>query len=175
MMYSRVLVVIVLVVMIAGCGKKEKPAKATDDVASEIVSRAVSMASGQKTEVKVDGETVKITGTDGTVTVHAGKNGKLPEDFPTDLPRYKGAEILQSASQGKEAFAMSMQTEDALAKVAAFYKKEMASQGWESETAMDMPNRSILAFKKGNRAVNVMLMKNKEGGTVISLGGGTDD
>ena len=107
-------------------------------------------------------------------TVAGGWTKPRPEDFPEDLPVYKKAEILNVLTRSKDEFSISMQTGDALDKVSAFYKEALESGGWVSETAMELPNRTILSCNKGNRVVSLMIVKDKDGGTVISVTAGLD-
>jgi len=168
-MKVRMLVVLVVVagLVVSGCGKKKQEAE--QEAAARIVSKAMSMASGRDTKVEVDGDKVTFTDAEGGMTIHAGKGTELPKDFPSDILVYEAAEILHSASRGADGFSVSMQTQDALGKVVEFHKKAMEAQGWQSETAMDMPNRAMLVYKKGERMAHLMIASDSDGGTVISL------
>ncbi|MFC1452065.1 hypothetical protein ACFLSJ_01820 [Verrucomicrobiota bacterium] len=174
-MNARMMVAWVVVAAVAatGCGKKKQ--ERDDAAASRIASKAISVASGKDVKVKVDGDTVTYTDAEGGVTMHAGKGAKLPQGFPDDLPVYEKAEILHAASMGEDEFSVSLQSKDAVAAVAGFYKESMESEGWEPETVMDMQNRAMLAYRKGNRAANVMIAADQDGGSVISLTTGVMD
>jgi len=173
-MCIKTVVGVVLVVGLLGTGCRKKEKTAEDEAASRIASRAVSLASGKDVKVDVEGETVTFTDAEGEVTVRGGKGTELPANFPKDVPVYKGAEILQTSSHAGTDFSIAFQTRDAVDKVADFYKNEMESEGWESEQALTMPNRAILAYKKGNRMVTLMIAADEDGGTVVTASVGTD-
>lgn len=188
-MRIRLAVVLMMVgaVVLTGCGGKKEEAKsapedvdvapaqqAEDETAAAIVSKAMSMASGEDVKVKVDGDKVTFTAEQGDVTIQGGEGTELPKDFPEDMPVYKNAVILHTATSGKDMFTVSLQSKDPVKTVSDFYKSTMESKGWESQTTMDMPNRSILAYKKGNRVASLMIAADNDGGTVISLNSGVD-
>jgi len=164
------LAVAAMAMALVACGKKAK--KADEAAASAIVSKAVSMASGQETKVDVSGETVTFRGDDGTVVV-TGKGAELPDDFPSDVPVYRGVQIMHSASSAEGHFSVSMTTLAPRTGVADYYKMVMPEEGWESQSTMNMPNATMLAYKKGNRAVSVMIAESDEG-TVVTISGGTE-
>jgi hypothetical protein len=161
------LAVLAVAVAATGCGKKKQAAE--DETASKIASRALRLSTGQDVDVKVDGDKVTFTDGQGGVTVQGGKGTSLPTDFPEDVPVYSEADILRTAARGKDQFSVALQTKDTVATVAGFYKDAMKKKGWEAETGMDLPNRSIQAYEKGNRAVSLMIAADKDGGCVISM------
>ncbi len=169
---KRILVmVIVLVLAVMGCGedKRSTEQKEADETASRIASKAMTIASGKEVNVEVNGETVQFKDADGNVTVHAGKGAKLLDEFPSDLHVYPEGEIIHTTSMGENEFSVTMQTKDDLNKVVDFHKKKMTEEGWQSETSMDMPNRAMLSYMKGDRVANLMIVQDKDGGTVISI------
>ena len=143
--------------------------KLVQQTINEQIRPALRAHGGNIELVDVEGDKVTFSDTEGATTVQAGKNVKLPQGFPDDVPVYEKATILSVVSRSKDEFAVSLQTGDAVKEVAGFYKTGMESKGWKSETAMDLPNRSILAYEKGNRAASVMIAADKDGGSVITL------
>jgi hypothetical protein len=174
-MDSRAAVVLVLAcgIAVTGCGRNKEQREAED--AARIASKAMSVASGRDVKVDVKGDTVTFTDAKGNVKIQGGKGTKLPPDFPADIPVYKQAEILHTASRDEDQFSVALQSRDAVDKVAGFYRDAMTSADWESETTLDMPNRAILVYKKGDRMLSVMISAKQDGGTVISMTAGTDD
>jgi len=176
-MGCRMIVVMVLVaaVFAAGCGRKEAKQKAQDKMASDIVSRAVSTASGKDVKVDVKGETVTFKDADGSVTVHTGEDAKVPKAFPKDIPIYTKAEVAAVVNPAENAFSITLRSKDPVSTVAAFYGREMKAKGWKSETALNLANRAILAFKKGGRVAGAMIGTDGKGETVIVLNTGDED
>lgn len=162
-------VLAVLVLVSAGCGRKSKRDQAA---AERMVEGAMRMATGQKTDVDVSGETVRFKSKDGDVVISGGKGGKLPKGFPKDIPSYKGAKVIQSAARDALQFSVALQTDDKVAKVAEYYRSTMKAKGWTEEQVLDMPNRSIQSYTKDGRGAQLMVMQSGEGQTVITLASG---
>jgi len=113
----------------------------------------------------------------GPITGVTGKNAELLEDFPKDIPVYPGAEILMAMKMNEDKmFTVQFDTADAVDAVGAYYKKELAGQGWSEmqsiaqggETPMQM-----MMYCKENRGVTVTLAS-KEGKTRINLQTGSN-
>ena len=174
-MTARFTIALLLVsaVALTGCGKKKQ--ERDEEAAARAASRAMSFAAGKDVKVSVDGEKVTLTDAEGNVTIQGGKGTELPRDFPEDLPVYKQADILHTATRNQNEFSIAFQTSAAMDKVVEFYKKSMESRGWNNETAMDMPQRSILAYRKDNRTVSLMIAADEDGGTVVNITCGLTD
>ena len=148
-----------------GCGKRQ-----ADEMAAEkIVENAIEGATGGEANVDLSGETVTIKSKEGTMVISGGENVSLPDNFPKDVPVYKGAKVLTSISS-KEGMSVTLQTTDAVAKVAEFYKTQMAAQGWQSEASLDTGHQTMLNYKKEARTAAVIIMADQDGGTTITLG-----
>jgi len=151
-----------------GCGRKSAAERRNEAAAERIVANAMRMATGQKTDVDVDGGTVRFSSEDGDVVISGGDGAKLPKSFPKDIPVYKGASVLQSAVHNETEFSVTLQTKDSMRKVADYYRSTMKSKGWTEEQVLDTGNQSIQAYTKGDQGANVMVMKGEEQ-TVITM------
>jgi hypothetical protein len=112
------------------------------------------------------------TTTPTSVSVPGGgtaSTGSLPADFPKDVPVYEGASVTSASTTGGVAGAVLM-TSDAPDKVSAFYKDELAKQGWSKPQAIDMSGTSTITATKDKRRVSVAITKAQDGKTSISLG-----
>jgi hypothetical protein len=118
-----------------------------------------------KMDATEDGGT--ITTADGTEML-SGSRAKLPDDFPKDVPQYKGMELVMVATMPDGNLSVSATTPDSPEKVAAFYKKEAEANGWKVETSMDMGEMKNFQYSKESRGLSVMLM-NDDGKTGIQL------
>lgn len=167
-----VVTVLAVVFTLTGCRRSRKK-ESEEEAADRIVSRAVSLASGKKTEVNVSGDTVQFKDAEGTLTVNAGEGAKLPDTFPKDIPVYKPASVMQSASRNENEFSVALQSKDDVEKIASFYTEGMAAEGWDAGQQMNMPNRSIHSYQKGKRMIHLMIFKGEDE-TVITIGGGLD-
>ncbi|MBU0507144.1 hypothetical protein KJ708_14245, partial [bacterium] len=70
--------------------------------------------------------------------------------------------------QMPQGLSISLQTKEALSKVATTYKAQMAKNGWKETMSMDMGGQNMLAYKKADRTVQVVIAaSNNE--TVINI------
>lgn len=132
-----------------------------------------------KTGVKTDFgeiEKGKVTFTDKktgeTVTVGSSE---LPKSFPKDFPVYKNATVISSASNVQQENVngqlVIFSTKDGLDKVVPFYKKELASKGWEITSSFDSDSVQTWAVTKGTTEGTVSITSAPDQTTIqIALG-----
>ncbi|MCF8017928.1 MAG: hypothetical protein K9L62_00885 [Vallitaleaceae bacterium] len=114
------LLLLVLVVLLAGCGKMVE--KLADDavgtmLSSEDVKVEVDSSSGE-------GATV-ITTDEGKIEVASDENASvaIPKGYPEDiLPIYAKDKIVMAADYGEDGFTIVGQTKDDMATVVKFYE-----------------------------------------------------
>jgi hypothetical protein len=101
-----------------------------------------------------------------------GRDARLPEGFPSDLPVYGGAAIKSTVvSDGASEPAMIMvilETEKGLEKVAAFYEKELASGGWTIDPGSTGGREGVVyAAAKEGTAASISIKRPKKGKTTV--------
>lgn len=106
----------------------------------------------------------------GSVTI--GSN-KLPDNWPTDAPKYGNATIQYSGSSnpqtGEAGSAVVFSTPDDAETVVNFYKKELASNGWVVEQTATMEASTVLAAKKDTRTFAVYITDPGNGPINVSV------
>jgi hypothetical protein len=151
-MYKKLAVALTAVVTITfGCGKSD----------------TYKVKDG---EVKVDKNGGQVTfqgkSKDGNVTVTTGKDGvALPDNFPKDVPIYKGAVVQVASTQGKMMmvqFVVAAPATDTF----KYYQDQLKEQGWEINSTVNMGEGSVLAAKKGERECTATVMKEDKGSRV---------
>lgn len=143
-----VMVLAGLVVLIAGCGKK------ASETATEKAMESAMKAQGQDANVNVDSNTVQISTKEGAMSF--GEGTKLPDNWPDDVPVYKGLKLVSSVASG-DGFSIQGTTPDAQDKVAAYYKEQAEKGGWTEDTTMTQAQMVMLSYTKENRGLNVMI------------------
>jgi predicted small lipoprotein YifL len=128
-----IIVPLLLVMTLTGCGLAGKAAeKAADTVAEKAVEKATGVSVDQKNN------SVTIKGQDGEqLTIKSNEDGKLPTGFP--LPLYKGGKVLSSSTMttnDKKGYTVEMEFDADPKTVADFYEKAMKDRGIEL-TRMD--------------------------------------
>lgn len=84
-----------------------------------------------------DKKTITVPGSNEKVTL----SEKLPSDFPSDFPIYKGAKVQGSATgtqQGVTGTVVTWETGDSLDKVKAFYEDAFTNGAWTSTSSGTM-------------------------------------
>ena len=155
-------------VMVTGCG-------GDDEVVVESGGTVVTTTDdGQSFSMDVKGEdgktaTMKVSGDDQSFTIEGenglsmqvGENAKIPADFPSDVPVYKGL-ALNMSHASEEGYMIQGTVGDEMEAVSAFYKAEAAKQGWTEESSFsqagDAP-MSMLSFKKDERTLTVSVSR----------------
>jgi len=119
-----------------------------------------------------DGNNFTMKTDKGTFTSTSGDNAKVPEGFPKDVPIYAGAKVLASSSMPEQnTYMVQLESQDTLENVGAYYKKEMAAQGWKEESSMSQAGDSplqMLSCSKGD-LMTMIMATSEDGKTMISL------
>ena len=108
-------------------------------------------------------ETPSAGGAAASATAAAGKpaappaaaiewSTNLPENFPQDVPRYPGANVLKARRAGDAGWVVYFGTADEPGKVAAYFADSFAAQGWSTQR-VDAPEGTTMFADKGNRSV----------------------
>jgi len=103
--------------------------------------------------------TVTVTGKDGkTATLSFNGGGKVPADYPKDVPVYSGTKVLmsQSASE-KNAHSLMLESADAADKIVAFYKKGLEDNGWKTENTVNAGQLTMVTATKDQREINLQI------------------
>ncbi|MBI5019213.1 hypothetical protein HZB58_02995 [Candidatus Gottesmanbacteria bacterium] len=123
-------------------------------VGKNLVEKAIESKTGVKTNIS-DLENGKMTFTDSKTgaKVNIG-SGEVPDTFPKDFPLYPGAKVTSSLSGAESGegsgFWLTLATPDALDKVTAYYKKELAASGWNTESTFSANDTTTQGIKKGD-------------------------
>lgn len=80
--------------------------------------------------VKVDEKSgsVEITTQDGQGTFSS--KAELPENYPSDIPVYPGAEVVYSVVKDGDGSNVTWRTNDSLQRVVSYYEAQLAGQSW---------------------------------------------
>jgi hypothetical protein len=146
--WLSVTVLAVLVMVATACGKK------ASETASEKMIESTMRAKGQDAEVTVNSGTMQVKTKEGDLSF--GEGTKLPDQWPDDVPVYKGLKLL-SATKTKESFSIQGTTADSQGKVAAFYKEQVAKGGWTEETVTTQAQMAMMMYSKDKRSLAVII------------------
>lgn len=94
----------------------------------------------------------------------------LPENFPTDIPLFEGAETfaVQNLAQGAKNVLFYVDADTP--KVFEFYKDGMDKEGWNVTQEAQQKYQSFLSFKKDKMVTNMTISKDpKTGRQVVAI------
>ena len=121
------------------------------------------------------GQTVAIADSNnGTVKAEIGATAVMPTDLPAWTPQYPGSTIMvaqvRSASAGQGGLEnVTMQTPDSLSKVSAVYDQKIAGAGLTSVHSVADAQASTRIVETPAGMISVGVVKNDDGGSLISI------
>jgi hypothetical protein len=156
---KRTVVVVLVLALGLGVGCRRSVTVTGKDGSSATITES---RGGVEINVRgKDGQTVKIAG--------GGRSAALPEDFPKDVAIYAGAKPVASVTAGK-GMQVTLQTGDAVDKVAAFYKAQLKTDGWEIQGTVDQAEGTMLTcVKESEKRQLLVTVAHGDDGTMVSL------
>lgn len=91
----------------------------------------------------------------------------LPENFPSDVPVFKGAKPFAVQTLAGDARNVLFHTDGAAPEVFNFYQDQMRQQGWNPSQQYQTKEQSFLSFKKGKMITNMTISKDPRTGKQI--------
>lgn len=124
---------------------------------------------GPKAQISTTGSTVTVK--EKGVSMTAGQDVELPDNFPSDIPLYPNSKVLQimnSGATGGTSVNFIAQNSDVSA-VIDFYKNKMAENGWTGKDVIIQQTGSMINFKKDSKEVQIVAGTSPNG-TFFSVG-----
>lgn len=151
-----------------GCGKAA-------EVTQEKVIEAAMAKEGISADVNIsqDGDAVSFSAKTeaGDTAFSVGENVGMPEGFPKDIPTLSGWKVQMVNTEASSAmYNIMASTAMSMEEVVAFYKKELAAQGWTEEASTNVPGMmAAVQYLKGPRRLNVSITKPEGTDTMVTL------
>lgn len=135
-------------------------------------SHTVTTSDGKITykEKDKDAASVTVTGKDGqTATLDFNQN-KVPDDYPKDLPVYASGKVMMSQSASdKNARSLMLESSDPSDKIASFYKKELDSKGWKTESTVSTGQMNMISASKDQKQLMIQITDSGEKRSIMQL------
>jgi len=144
--------------VLAGCGQESQ---------ERAAEKAIEKSTGGKVKADLSEGKVAVKTDDAETVITPEGGGRVPEGFPADVPLYKGASVV-AATKLKTGFFVILQSSDDAKRVADTCKAEMKAKGWEEETAVNVPQGTVVSYKKAGHTV-VATIAAADGKTQIQL------
>lgn len=125
----------------------------------------------ESADIRIDDQGVRIRTKEGEDLLAVGEGTKLPSWAPKDFPVYSPSTVAGSMAMGPLK-SFILETDDPVATVTAFYKKEAAAGGWSSDVAMEDAKAFTGTFRKGPQSITLVITPSDEkpGKTQIVVG-----
>lgn len=155
---------LVLSLMGLGCnpfaGVQEKINQKIGDTVAEKI---LESGSGGKVDVNSEDGSFSFKDSKTGESVSFGENVKIPDGFPSDVPRYDGsqASVASLAKDGKQATLVVTIKNVELAKLAEWYESQILAKGYEKDTNTVLFDSMFNSYKKGNVTMTVVLLGEK--------------
>jgi|ERR1700704_2021404 hypothetical protein len=139
-MFTHRIAVISLVLLMVGCNRSKTVSSPSGDVKVEETGKA-----GQST--------VTFTGKNGESMTINSEGGKLPDDYPKDVPVASGKIVMATSvnNADNKGSSLVLESADSLNKTVAFYKKGLADNGWKIDATISGENMTMLTADKDTR------------------------
>ena len=123
-----------------GCNRSKTVSSPSGDVKVEETGKA-----GQST--------VTFTGKNGESMTINSEGGKLPDDYPKDVPVASGKIVMATSvnNADNKGSSLVLESADSLNKTVAFYKKGLADNGWKIDATISGENMTMLTADKDTR------------------------
>lgn len=152
---KRIVLVLIALAVLPGCEKLK----------AKLERRAADKAVAAASSADVGDAGITITDSKaGGVSVQTGGGSKLPESWPASVPPYPGSTVTSAVSTPAAKSAV-LQTSDAPAKVAAFYKDKLKGK----TTELDYGATRVLTSREGKTTTAINISSLPNGLTNISL------
>ena len=99
-------------------------------------------------------------------------SASVPDNFPTDVPVYPGAQAAQGKGveiEGSPQSAVQFLTNDAYGDVRRFYTEQLTSKGWTIDEDSENEASATLRASKDNCKVDVLVTPAEGGGSDIFI------
>jgi hypothetical protein len=117
-----------------------------------------------------DAGAMTFTGKNGDTVAINMNGGKVPDDYPKDVPLYEGTKVIMSNSASeKHARHLVLESKDPADKIAEFYKKGLDSNGWKVEGTMNMGEMNMFTASKENRQLVVQISNSADKRTISQI------
>jgi hypothetical protein len=116
-----------------------------------------------------DAGSMTFTGKNGEKVAINMDGGKVPDDYPKDVPLYQAKVIMANSSSEKHTQHLMMESGDTPDKIAEFYKKGLDSNGWKTEGTMNMGEMNMLTASKNNRQLVIQISNGPDKRTISQI------
>lgn len=97
-----------------------------------------------------------------------GANVQLPENWPSDVPIYAGANIV-SATTIAQGISVLFKSSDSATTVSDWYQAQLTASGWTKNAEHDIGIQRVRVYEKGDVTLTVSSSSADDGGSATLL------
>jgi hypothetical protein len=144
-----------------GSGCEAITEKVTQKVTESAIEHAIEKQVGGEVQIDEGGASFKGKDNEGRDITYDARSGKVPDNWPKDIPVYPNTKV-KASLQGNGTRTLMMESEDSPDEVVAFYKSKLSSL--EEEASVSSNGSWLLSFKDkpGKRTVMVTASRENE-------------
>jgi predicted small secreted protein len=138
--------------------------KINQKIGETIAEKIIETGSGGKVDVDADGGSFSFKDPKTGETVALGTNVKIPDGFPTDIPRYNGAlPSIASLTKDQKRAVLAVTIFDVEPVVLAeWYEKQILANGYERKTSTPVTESLFNEYRKGNAKMIMTVLGQKD-------------
>jgi hypothetical protein len=139
--------------------------KVNERIAEGVVENVLERTTGGKVDVDLANGGIAVKDPKTGEAAAWGANVKIPDGFPTDIPRHEKAEpiIVTLSPDKKRALLSSLVRGIPVSDVAAWYDREITSQGYERTSTANVTESLFHTYEKGSVKMIMTVLGQKDG------------
>lgn len=150
---------IVLVFVGAGCFKR---------AAETSVENTINARTGGEGEIDITDDTYNYEDKETGARASVGEDARIPDDFPSDVPRYWNAKILAATVMPNQEATLLYMTDDEPSQVMQWYKDEFSSKQWEQQSDSNFNGRLMRVYQKDDVMISIAVSE-ANGNTSVTV------
>ena len=162
-----------------GCAKKDEQSDAPAPSRSDqgpTETFTIKGEDGKEVTIQFSEEgegraVLKTKGDDGEEVFFETGLDSLPAGFPKDFPVCDNTKVTGQVMNIEDAtvFTVSLNADDDIEKVAAFYQKNLPEKGYEVKATMAMGGATHIVFEKGDNVAGSVTITKEDDQTVVAI------
>ncbi len=161
-----------IVLLALACDSGTQEPEAPTPAAPEATGDAGSTADGSDSAPAPMAHQGEIDSSRFPTELPEGVSAAVPDNFPTDVPIYPGAQAAQGKGvevEGSPQSAVQFVTNDAYPDVHKFYSEQLQAKGWTLSEDAENEGAATIQAAKGDCKTNVLIIPAEGGGSDIFI------
>lgn len=162
---------LVLSLMGLGCNPFASVQKKIENkIGQTIGEKILEGASGGKGDVTITDDGVTVKNKETGESMGFGADAKIPDGFPSDIPRYGGSAIALVSLSSDAKSAMLAVTIDGktLAELSEWYDAKLTTSGYERTTQVNSSELVMNEYKKNKITLSLVVTSGETDGKLVS-------